>query len=333
MVLVRGRVLVIRKKADGLWSLPGGSAPWPSTRRRRRCSTDGAPVIVSASRRTDLPAFYSTWFLNRLAAGYALVRHPMNPRRVRRVPLIPPEAGFIVFWTRDPRPLLPGLSRLEEAGLGFSFLFTVTPYGADLEAGLPPLEQRLAAFIALAERIGPERVDWRYDPILFTGWLDAGFHREAFGRLAARLRGHTRRCIVSYLEPYAKTRRNLAGTPLRAPGPEERAALLGELAELADGCGMRLQTCALEDAPQLAGACIDGERIARLPDRRRDTGQRALCRCTRSVDIGAYDTCLHGCRYCYATGSARAAAQRHALHDPASPLLVGTLQPGDRVVG
>lgn len=293
-------------------------------------------MILSASRRTDIPAFFSEWLLNRLREGFLLVRHPFQPRRVRRVALAPPEADFIVFWTRDPRPLLPELRRLEETGLGFSFLFTVTPYGPDLERYLPDLDGRLEAFVALAERIGPERVDWRYDPILFTDRIDAAFHREAFARLAGRLRGLTRRCIASFLQPYAKTRRNLAGLPVREAALRERIEVLAALSDLADGCGMRLQTCAAEAVPGVeAGACIDGQRISRLlgrpVDTRRDPGQRPLCRCARSVDIGAYDTCRHGCRYCYATASDAAVADNRLRHDAASPLLVGRLGKDDRV--
>ncbi len=327
-------------------------------------------MIVSASRRTDLPAFYSAWFLNRLREGYALVRHPRNPRQVRCVPLTPPEADYIVFWTRDPRPLLPGLDELDRLGLGYSFLFTVTPYGPQLEGNLPDPETRLEAFAALAERVGPLRVDWRYDPILFTDRIDAAFHRRSFARLAERLRGHTRRCIVSFLEPYAKTRRNLAPFALREGTPEERLELLDSLAEQAERCGMRLQTCAFSPAAGPAGApasippgeaargevaadaesrapspapraepgaCIDGRRISAFLGRPvgagKDPGQRARCLCARSVDIGAYDTCLHGCLYCYATRGRAAAAAEHRRHDPSSPLLVGNLQAGDRIAG
>lgn len=152
-------------------------------------------MIISASRRTDIPAFYAPWFLNRLGEGHVLVPNPFNPRSVSRVSLRPDAVDCIVFWTKNPAPMLPRLGELN--GFKYYFQFTLNPYGKDIERNLPSIEERIETFRKLSEMIGKERVVWRYDPILINETYDTRFHREAFARLARKLSNHTERCMGS----------------------------------------------------------------------------------------------------------------------------------------
>jgi hypothetical protein len=288
-------------------------------------------MIISASRRTDIPAFYTSWFFNRLREGFALVRNPFNPRAVSRVPLVPSLAECIVFWTRNPSPLVTRLDELDSHGIPYYFQFTVTPYGRDLEAGMPPRDSLLRAFLDLAARIGPRRVRWRYDPIILTGEYTADFHFTQFERLARALGGSTERCVISFLHLYRKCRRNLSGAGIVTPESTGRMMMARKLAEIAGERGIALEWCAPEDDISgtgiLPGKCVDGGLIESLGGtalpRKKDPGQRKNCGCAKSADIGAYDSCAHGCLYCYATADPARAAANLASHDPLSPMLTG----------
>lgn len=285
-------------------------------------------MIISASRRTDIPAFYADWFFNRLREGRALVRNPRNPRRVSEVALAPATVDGFVFWTKNAAPMLGRLGEL--AGYAYYFLFTVTPYGPDTEPGVPDkLGVVVPAFKALSAAIGPGRVIWRYDPILVNGRYTVACHLEAFGRLARELEGHTRKCVISFLDLTGRAR----SMGREEPGREAREALAQGLLATATARGMALETCAEPaDYPGLGRAhCVDaallGEILGRPLAVAKDKGQRPLCGCVASVDIGENGTCRHGCRYCYAAHGRGAPAP----HDPGSPLLAGHLAPGDTV--
>ena len=296
-------------------------------------------MIVSASRRTDIPAFYSPWFFSRLQEGYALVRNPVNSRLVYHVPIAAGTTRCIVFWTKNPAPLAERLGELEDYGIPFYFLFTLTGYGPELERNLPDRKEILNTFLSLAARLGPERVVWRYDPILFTPEYTPSLHLRLFQELARELAGSTQACIISFLTMYNKCRRNLASAELTDVSREEKTELLRGLQELAGARGIRLTSCACEamvEAGVPAGKCIDDLLISRISGQefrgRKDRSQRASCRCVESVDIGAYDTCVHHCLYCYANSNYQAALQRRRLHDPHSPLLTGRLGEEDRLL-
>jgi hypothetical protein len=293
-------------------------------------------LIVSASRRTDLPAFYADWFMRRVRAGFCLVPNPFNARQVSRVSLRPAEVEAIVFWSKDPRPLLPHLSELDERGYRYYFQFTLNAYGPELEPNLPPWQERVETFRRLSERLGSARVIWRYDPLILSNRTSPGFHQDRFGRLAADLGGFTRRVVVSLVDYYQKTERRLA--PLAAAGwrfdrsgPGENPALRSFLAWLsreAAGRGMAVESCAEAfDWSELGikpGKCVDDrllEELWGLGVHRKDPGQRAACGCVVSRDIGVSDTCRHGCRYCYATRHPEVAERRHREHDPAREAL------------
>ncbi len=298
-------------------------------------------MIVSASRRTDIPAFFGDWFLGRVRAGWAAVANPFNPRQVRRVSLAPERVAALVFWTKNPAPFLPCLDELDARGFAYYFLYTLNPYPRLLEPGLPPLAERLDSFRALADRLGPERVVWRYDPIIVTSATPPDYHLENFARLARELAGSTRRVVISFLELYAKVRRRLAPALARAgweladykdgAHEEDLRRLAGGLAALARERGLEMRACAEERDLTAQGvmpsACIDAGLLTRLFGLEltpaKDPHQRGACGCAPSVDIGAYDTCSHGCLYCYASAGPKAVAANLARHQPDSPLLVG----------
>ena len=275
--------------------------------------------LVSASRRTDIPAFYSTWFLNRVRAGYCEWINPFGGQ-IQRVSLAPEDCAGIVFWTRYPAPMLAGLDELRARGHRFYFHVTINGYGKPLEARNPSLEKALGAFRALSDAVSPRLALWRYDPILLSEATGPEFHFENFSRLARQLDGHTERCYFSFADFYGKTRRNLAraGVEWAEPELETKVALVSNLKSIAAAHGIALYSCC-EDALLATGVrkahCVDLELIGGGPALKpRPT--RAECGCLESVDIGAYDTCGFDCAYCYATNSWAAARERARRHDP-----------------
>ena len=271
-------------------------------------------AIISASYRTDIPAFYGDWFARRLAAGYAMVRNPRSGKPYR-VNLTPEAVAGYVFWTRNPAPFMPVLAGLEQP---FAVQFTITGYGRGLEPSVPRPARAVEAAHTLAALYGPRCVVWRYDPILSP----TQDHVEAAGRLAEALRGASDECVVSFATFYRKTERNLAaaGFAREDPEPDRRLRLIEALAEAVSP--LRLTVCA---QPELTGGtvgparCIDPARLGLgpLPER----GNRPGCACAASRDIGAYDTCPHGCVYCYANASPGSARLRFRAHDPDAEML------------
>jgi len=292
-------------------------------------------MIISASRRTDIPAFYARWFINRVRAGFCTVPNPFNPRQVSRVSLQPEAVEVIVFWTRNPAPLLPYLDELDARGLRYYFQYTVLGNPRALDPHCPPLPQALVTFRRLAERVGPQKVIWRYDPIVLTPHTDVAFHLATFARIAQALRGATRRVVISLVDRYPPAERRLArvGYPLmdeRLP-PGEWERLICTLAETATRNDMEIVSCAeerdLSPYGVRPGKCVDDAYIRQVfgieVTHRKDPHQRKACGCVISKDIGAYDTCRFRCVYCYATRSFERAGRRYAAHDPDAPSLVG----------
>lgn len=291
-------------------------------------------MILSVSRRTDIPAYYSEWFLNRLKEKYVLIANPYNSDRLGRVELSPDSVDCIVFWTKNPAPMLGKLDAIEEMGYSFYFQFTLTPYGRDVERNLPPKGELLQTFQNLSRRIGPERVVWRYDPVMITETFSIAWHLERFQELCDKLYGVTSRCIFSFIDPYAHI-----GNEFHGMSREEMLAVAQGFSKIATEYQLPLFTCAEEiDLSRFQighSACIDRkliEQITGCPIKaKKDTGQRPACGCIESVDIGAYDTCPNGCVYCYATSSEKAMQRRVRAHDPFSPMLTG-IPRGDELI-
>ncbi|MEZ5066511.1 MAG: DUF1848 domain-containing protein [bacterium] len=290
----------------------------------------GSREIISASRRTDIPAFHTEWMLRRLRAGFCHVIHPYSAR-VRRVSLAPEDVHGIVFWTRWPRALLPHVVPLTDSGYSLTFQFTINGADRDLETHSPPVERAIECAAELARRLGPEAVRWRYDPIVLGPDRTAESHRRRFARLARGLEGVTRSCTFSFVDFYGKTERNLARSnvgPVDRPDQESKRALAADLAALAADRGMMLLSCCDDGllGPGIGrSSCVSGPRpdpagtegVAVLPP----APTRQDCGCVRSVDIGAYDTCAFGCVYCYAVSSRAAALRRLAAADPTDTVL------------
>jgi len=297
------------------------------------------PQIISVSRRTDIPAFYAPWFMNRLRAGFCLYPNPLYRATVHRVSLLPEDVLGFVFWTRHAVPMLPHLDELERFGRPFYFSCTLLGYPRAIDPGSPDVPTALAALRALSARIGPSRVIWRYDPIVFARGLDSAWHVDNFCRLADALCGVVRHVVVSIADPYARTRRRLGTADDGVVyDPEAYIDLVRLLAAEARLRGLILQSCAeIELGPDVArGGCVDGDLLLAMGagsasgTRFRLHGQRAGCLCHRSVDIGVNDTCGFGCSYCYATADPVVACDRLRRHDPAWTSIIGDLDFGAR---
>lgn len=292
-------------------------------------------MLVSASRRTDIPRWFHEWFMNRIRAGYALTRNPMNHSQLSRIPLTPDIVDCIIFWTKDPAPLLPSLAELDRRGFMYYFQFTLTPYDRGLEPNLRTKEDIAATFAGLSDRIGRERVVWRYDPIILNDTLTMNWHKERFAALCSKLAPYTDTVTISFVDLYPKLRSGL----LRPISETEIAELSGYIAETAEKFGIRAVACCesgLEKYGISGASCIDRRRIERICGCTlyigADKNQRPGCGCCASVDIGAYNTCLNGCIYCYANHSPGSVSRRFASHDPHSELLIGSVSEGERIV-
>lgn len=296
-------------------------------------------MIISASRRTDIPAFYSEWFMNRVREGWCWVPNPLNTKHVSQISLLPDDVEAIIFWSKNPTPLIPHLGELDSLGFRYYFQFTVNDYPLALEPRVPSLETRLSTFVSLSRRLNPLRVVWRYDPIIISNMTTFEYHIEKFTQIAEELRGATRRVMVSIVDFYRKTDRRLSQLEKEEGFSFDRQvlcsprimSLLKDFASIARENGMEIFTCAEErnysEIGIPPGRCID-DRILRQEwslniKYKKDPSQRDSCLCTISKDIGVNDTCMHGCPYCYATSNYAVAQRRYAEHNPHSPLLWG----------
>ncbi len=291
-------------------------------------------MLVSASYRSDIPAFYGDWFQRRLAEGRVRVANPYGGRP-NEVSLAAPGCEGFVFWTRNLAPFRPALAEVAALGLPFVVHTTITGYPRALETSVTEPERAVAQVKWLAETFGPRTAVWRYDPVLVTSLTPPARHRGTFAGLARAMRGACDEVVLSFAQIYAKTRANLDRAALRHgfawedPGPEAKAVLLGELAAIAAQEGLRATLCSQPEllVPGLAPArCIDAERLSEIAGRAiaaRTKGNRPGCLCAESRDIGAYDTCPHGCVYCYAVRRSELAKKNHRAHDPAAAMLGG----------
>ncbi|MDR1687112.1 MAG: DUF1848 domain-containing protein [Clostridiales bacterium] len=276
-------------------------------------------MIISASRRTDIPALYGDWFINRLKAGFALVPNPMNPKSVRRVDLTAENVDIIVFWSKNPAPILDKLSIIDDMGYKYYFTFSLTPYGKKIEPNLPPKTEIIKTFMKLSEKIGKDRVDWRYDPILLGSEITPEIHFENFDKLCAKLSGFTERCIISFADTYRHLGTAVAEIPQDVINETARG-----LSEIAKKYNLPLYACS--EAADFSGyginraCCINREKIEQILGRKikagKDSGQRAGCGCVLSADVGVYSTCTHGCKYCYAVKSTKTLERNLKGHSP-----------------
>ncbi len=295
-------------------------------------------MILSVSRRTDIPNYYSDWFLERIKEGYLYVRNPMNPHQVSRIDLSPEVVDCIVFWTKNPEPMLKRLDELSD--YQYYFQFTLTGYGKDVETNVPhKREIMIPIFQELSDKVGSKRIIWRYDPILFTKTYTPEYHLRAFEQIADALCGYTERCVISFVDIYAKNQKNMQELGIQELPEPELAEFARELAKIAGNNGMKIASCA--EVMDLASygvehsCCIDKKLVEELVGCKlnvaKDKNQRSECGCVESIDVGTYNTCRNGCRYCYANHSPTSVAQNSGRYDPMSTILCGHITAEDKI--
>ena len=295
-------------------------------------------MIISASRRTDIPSWYSEWFFNRIKEQYVLVRNPMNIHQVGKINLSPNVVDGLVLWTKNPIPMLNRLSELED--YNYYFQFTLNAYGKDVERNIPSKNDYIIpAFCDLSKKIGKDRVIWRYDPIFLNDKYTMQYHIKYFELLAAKLSGYTQKCTISFIDLYRNTLRNIKPFGIRELSCEEQEELMYHFSNIAQKYELKIDTCAeIADFSKFGishAHCIDKELFEHLGkyklDVEKDSTQRGACGCIASIDIGTYNTCRNGCVYCYANYSADTVSRHTQNHNPNSPLLFGELSEKDVV--
>jgi len=298
-------------------------------------------MIISASRRSDIPAFYADWFMTRVREGFFHRVNPFNSKQISGFSLKPEDVDAVCFWSKNPRPMIKDLDELDRRGLNYYFQFTLNPYDKIFEPDLPPLQERIETMQELAARIGPERVIWRYDPVVLTSVTPVFWHLEMAERLAGELGNATRRLMFSFYDFYGKGRGRLhkhlseSGIRLDDITAAGHRAELEELAfgfkNMADRHALQIFTCSedvgLERIGIKQGACIDGALIRQLfgvnATSKKDKNQRAACNCVESAEMGIYNSCRFNCAYCYANFNRSFTPGNGACHDPDSPMLLG----------
>ena len=295
-------------------------------------------MILSVSRRTDIPNYYSEWFFNRLKDEFLYVRNPMNFHQISEIKISPDVVECIVFWTKNPLPMMERLDELE--AYNYYFQFTLTGYGNDVERNLPNKKTSvIPIFQELSNRIGKEKVVWRYDPIFFSNRYNVQYHLKAFRSIAEALSGYTEKCVISFLDIYPKNKKNMDNLLSYDLSDSELRKFAKELSNIAKENHIKIGSCAekidLDEYGIIHNSCIDKELIEKIIGCKlkinKDKNQRIECGCVESVEVGTYNTCKNGCVYCYANYSAKSVESNFQKYDPLSPLLCGHIEKEDRI--
>ncbi len=295
-------------------------------------------MILSVSRRTDIPNYYSEWFFNRLKDEFLYVRNPMNFHQISEIKISPDVVDCIVFWTKNPLPMMERLDELE--AYNYYFQFTLTGYGNDVERNLPNKKTSvIPIFQELSNRIGKEKVVWRYDPIFFSNRYNVQYHLKAFRSIAEALSGYTEKCVISFLDIYPKNKKNMDNLLSYDLSDSELRKFAKELSNIAKENHIKIGSCAekidLDEYGIIHNSCIDKELIEKIIGCKlkinKDKNQRIECGCVESVEVGTYNTCKNGCVYCYANYSAKSVESNFQKYDPLSPLLCGHIEKEDRI--
>ena len=295
-------------------------------------------MILSVSRRTDIPNYYSEWFFNRLKDGFLYVRNPMNFHQISEIKISPDVVDCIVFWTKNPLPMMERLDELE--AYNYYFQFTLTGYGKDVERNLPNKKTSvIPIFQELSNKIGKEKVVWRYDPIFFSNRYNVQYHLKAFRSIAEALSGYTEKCVISFLDIYPKNKKNMDNLLSYDLSDSELREFAKELSNIAKENHIKIGSCAekvdLDEYGIIHNSCIDKELIEKIIGCKlkinKDKNQRIECGCVESVEVGTYNTCKNGCVYCYANYSAKSVESNFQKYDPLSPLLCGHIEKDDRI--
>ena len=295
-------------------------------------------MILSVSRRTDIPNYYSDWFFNRIKAGFLYVRNPMNVHQISEIDLSPEVVDCIVFWTKNPKPMIDRLDELKE--YKYYFQFTLTGYGSDIECNVPHKKnEMIPVFQKLSSKIGKEKVIWRYDPIIFNDKYTPDYHLKAFEQIARALNGYTDKCVISFVDVYTKNKKSMESLNAYELGEQQLLDFAKKLSKIAVENSMGIGSCAeaidLEQCGIKHNCCIDSQLIEAIIGCRIDTckdkNQRKECGCVESVEIGTYNTCKNGCKYCYANYSQESVKNNCSKYSSTSPLLCGEVMEGDKI--
>ncbi|WP_036612865.1 DUF1848 domain-containing protein [Oribacterium sp. P6A1] len=292
-------------------------------------------MIINTGQRTDIPAFYSEWFSNRLKDGFVCVRNPYNPEQVSRYRLSPDVVDVIGFCTKNPSPMFKYMNLLKEYGQ--YWFVTITPYGRDIEPNVPDKHKLIEDFKSLSQMVGKNSMGWRYDPIFISDRYTEEYHIHAFEQIAASLEGCTETVVISFIDLFPKVRRNFPEA--REVTREQMIRLGKEMIKIASLHGMTVKPCAEGDELSKYGADCGGcmrisdyeKAIGKRLDAPKKKGARAACACYLTCDIGAYNTCRHLCKYCYANADPKIVITQSKLHDPKSPFLIGNYSDGDKI--
>lgn len=301
-------------------------------------SLRGKIMILSVSRRTDIPAYYGEWFANRIKEQYVLVRNPMNYHSISRINLSPSVVDCIVFWTKNVEPFLPYLATFEKQ-YTFYFQYTLNAYEDDVEKNIPSLETRLDSLKKLSSKYGQKNVIWRYDPIMISEKYNLAWHIDRFKYLCATLSGYVNTCVFSFIDIYAKNSSKLGKLRIREVTELEKIQVAKEFSSIAEKYNIQLKTCTenidLSKYGIEKSCCVDPKLVEELIGcnivSAKDKNQRVDCGCVGSVDIGQYNTCANGCIYCYASYSPESVSNNMLKHNPDSALLLGEVEPNDKI--
>ena len=292
-------------------------------------------MIIQTGMRTDIPAFYSDWLINRIKEGFVLVRNPYNPIQVTRYSLSPDVVDLISFCTKNPAPMLSKMEHL--APYGQYWFVTITPYGKDFEPNVPDKEKVMADFKRLSDIVGVNSIGWRYDPILIDDNHSVQWHISEFGKMVKELSGYTRTCVISFIDIYKKVEKNFPEA--HAVRHDDKITIGKAFIEIAKQYGMTIRPCAEGNELEAYGADCSGcmtvntyetalDSHLNVPKKGRNQ-RNGECACLLGTDIGAYDTYGHLCRYCYANTDPDLVRQNMKKHDPKSPFLLGGYTPDD----
>lgn len=294
-------------------------------------------MILNTGARTDIVQFYSEWLLKRFEKGFVYVRNPLFPNKITKYELSPDKIDLVMFCSKNYKPILLRLGNITDKYRTY-FHYTITAYGIDVEPGVPSINESIETLIALSNKVGKQRIAWRYDPILLTDKYTIELHAKTFEYMAERLAPYIDRCIFSFVEMYKKLKSNMPEiVPLSDKDKTQIAAILGMIA---NKYGIHIQTCGTNGDYSEYGIHSSGCATLEILGKAngcefkdlKHRGLREGCHCIESRDIGVYDTCLNGCKYCYANKNPLSALDNYKLHDPDSPLLHGNLQPADEII-
>ena len=291
-------------------------------------------MIIDTGNRTDIPAFYSEWFMNRIREGFVMVRNPYSPEQVTRYRLDPEVVDALIFTSKNPAPMVKHLSELDRFRM--FWYVTITPYGKSIEPNVPDKRRVIEAFQKISEHVGSHAMSWRYDPIFISETYSVEYHIDAFERMATELEGYTEQVVISFIDLFEKTKKNFPEA--REVRREERLALGKAMAETGRRHHMTVRSCL--EGVELAQFGVDVQGCMSQAVIEHAIGEKLIipksrhildCECVMGNDIGAYNSCAHFCKYCYANYDKEAVRANMKKHDPNSPFLIGNSMPLDRV--